>query len=187
MADEEKVNEAEPEQEPQSNDVDVDSKIQAAIQEVQKQFKSEISGLNRRNSELEKELESERKAKMSETERYKFEKEAAEKRAADLEARQQEYQTEQMITAGLAAKEINVTVKSLMKRPETAEDLVEWVNIFNKTVESEVERRVNQRLAGKTPESSPNKEPTKNLQSFADGKAASEDDFLAYLKQTIGE
>ena len=159
----------------------VDSKIQTAIDEVQKQFKSEIAGLNRKNSELEKELETERKTKMTDLERVQFEKEAAEKRAAALEAQQEEYKVDQMIMAGLSAKEINVGVKSLMSRPATADELLNWINNFTTSVESEVERRVNERLKGKDPGTSEKKGPAKKLDSFADGQTATEAEFLEYL------
>jgi len=164
----------------------VDSKIQTAIDEVQKQFKTEIAGLNRKNSELEKELETERKTKMTDLERVQFEKEAAEKKAATLEAQQEQFKVDQMIMAGLSAKEINVGVKSLMKRPGTADELVNWINTFTASVETEVERRVNERLKGKTPDSSGQQATTKTLDSFKDGNSASEAEFIEYLKQTIG-
>lgn len=176
----------ETESKPEQSQNDVDSKITAAMAEIEKKFKTEIAGLNRRNTELEKELETEHKSKMTETERLKFEKEAAEKRAADLEAKQQEYQTDQMIMAGLAAKDINATAKSLMVKPGTAEELVAWMTTFTKTIESEVERRVNERLTSAPPKASDKKPVGKTLETFEDGKSATEAEFLEYLKTQLG-
>jgi type IV secretory pathway VirB4 component len=161
--------------------------IDAKLAEIEKRFKAEISGLNRKNTELEKELDKERVAKMSETERLKHEKEAAEKRAADLEARQQEYQVEQMILAGLAGAKINPAVKQLMQRPETDAAINDWVKTFAGIVDAEAEIRVNERLKGKAPQASTQRGPVKALENFKDGQNASEAEFLAYLEKTLGE
>jgi arsenate reductase-like glutaredoxin family protein len=162
--------------------------IEARFAEIEKRFKAEISGLNRKNSELVKELDEEKKAKMTEAERLQLEKKQAEAKAAELEEKLTAFETEQMITAGLAENKIPLAVKALMKKPGTQEELTKWVKAFSTAVESEVERRVTERLTkSKAPQSSAEPRSFKPLENFEDGKKASDSDFLAYLGQAIGD
>jgi len=76
-------------QDEKANDTsDINARIEAAVAEAtakaSERFKSEIAGLNRRNSELENTLEEQKKASMSEKEKLEYElnKEKAEIQAA---------------------------------------------------------------------------------------------------------
>lgn len=79
MADEEKV---EPQEQPETKKADFDPEAFKA--EIAKEFKKEIAGLNRRNSELEKELEETKKKEMSQEEVLEFERKKLEAAHAEL-------------------------------------------------------------------------------------------------------
>jgi hypothetical protein len=84
MADEEM---AEPEEQPKTEEAggfDADAFKAEVAKDIESRFKKEISGLNRRNSELEKELEEARKKEMSKEERLEFERKKVEQMQSEL-------------------------------------------------------------------------------------------------------
>ena len=190
MADEDTGAEAEGQQH-QDETPDVDSKIAAAIEEAKKsiadQFKSEIAGLNRRNTELEGELESEKKARMSEKERAEYEREQKDKEIAEREQKLAAAERASTIASGIADRKLDPDVRKLMTTPTTAEEFQTWANNYEALQASYIERQVNERLAGRAPESSGNGKRNVALETFDDGRKASEEDFVAYLTKTVQE
>jgi len=166
----------------------VDNKIKEAMDKYSEQVKSEISGLNRRNTELEKELEAEKTAHMSDKDKLEYEKEQRDKDLAEREERLVEAERKNVITSGLAEKGLDLSVSNLMNKPTNAAELVAWLETFESLVNPEVEKQVNIRLsAGGKPTSGGTPTTVKPLNSFEDAKNASEEDFKAYLETQMGE
>jgi len=177
--------EAPEEQQPQTEPT-VDEKIAAAIAAQTESFKAEINGLNRRNTELEKELENEKIAHMSEKEREKHEAEQLRIENEQLKAHAQEIQRKALITNGLASDGLDPSVMSLMREPKDESELEGWKAQLNKLIEPEVQKRVNERLAG-TPK--PKGGETNEPVNYAgkSGAEMSQAEFNAYLAATLQE
>jgi len=168
-------------------EVSVDDKIQAAITAAEERFKADVAGLNRRNSELEKELESEKVSHLSDKEKLEYEKQLRETDLADREAKLAEAVRVNMITNGLASNKLDISVANLMRTPATAEELQTWVTDFSVMVQTETEKRVNEALTGSAPKSGPTPGNAKPLANFEDGRNASKEEFENYLKSVVGD
>ena len=177
----EETAEATPEQTEQTfmTKEDVEKIIQSATDRVRTEY-------SRKLKETEAEAEELKKQAMSEKERIAYEKEAAEKRAAELQARFDEMERKALITEGLAQNSIDPKAMGLMRQPKDATELESWVTEFNAHVESEVTRRVNERLAG-TPK--PKGGETNEPVNYAGKRGAdmTPQEFEAYLAATLQE
>lgn len=135
--------------------INVEELVSKAIEEVKEKFKSEVAGLNRRNSELEKELKKKDLEKLSEKERIQAEldearkeKERIEREAADIVRGRNVDKA--LYDAGLA--------QDFAKRiiGDTDEEIKADVKTLKKFLEAEInkgiEAEVNKRLAGKAPQ-----------------------------------
>ena len=170
---------AEPETKPEPLTMDAVKKmIQSETDRVRTEYVQKLK-------ESEAEKEELKKAQMDEAERLRYEKEAAEKRAADIEARQKELELDNAITTGLAEKKLDTTVKALTKGIKTKDEAETWFETLNTVIDRIAEARVNERLAGKPPQSGGDPKPPKTLETFKDAQNASEADFLAYLNQAV--
>lgn len=150
MAEQENISEQQPETDAGQgvNKETMDSAIKQAMADMDKKYKSMIDGLNRRNSELEKQLETEKQEHMSEKEKseYQFKRQQQE-----LEAREralQQAQLDMMITNGLAGAKLSTNLRKLMSTPANEESLGEWVTQFQALVKAEADARVNAALVG---------------------------------------
>lgn len=116
--------------------------------EVEKRFKTEINGLNRRNSELEKKLEEMEKAKMSEKERVEYDLQKAKEEAEKARREAHEFQLartrlEKLFASGLDADAADFVGGAT---PEEIEGRIKKLNDYierraSARVEAEVKRR----------------------------------------------
>lgn len=94
---------------------DVDARIEAAIAEstakIEERYKKEISGLNRRNSELEKVMDDQKKAAMTKEEQLKYDLEKERSEITTLQANFAKEQNRAKATA--KALELGVPVEML--------------------------------------------------------------------------
>ena len=159
----------------------VDEKIAEAIAEVAQGFKKEVAGLNRRNSELEKELAEERKAKMSEEERIKAEIEEAKKEAEAERSEAAKLRKERLIDKALYDVGLPVEFAKHITGDDE-ESINDSVTSFNSYVDTivnkKIEEEINKRLAGKPPEGG-GKVDVSDLQSQYDNAKKSGDTALA--------
>ena len=179
------------EQEPEKREPTVKEQIDSAMAV----YKGEIAGLNKRNSELEKELkraakdkEDLAKAHMSDKERHEFDNQKREEDMARREAVVEEQQREAMINLALSANGVDASAKELMQTPKTPEEADAWTALFQEAVKAGVEKGVNVALAkgNGAPKSGAGSGVTaKLLDSFEDGKNASPEAFQQYLEATI--
>ena len=177
----------EPEVEPkeeQPQEPTIDEKIAAAKAELEERFKSEISGLNRRNSELEKELENEKIAKMNEKEREKHEAEQLRQENERLKADAQAIQRKALITNGLASDGFDPSVMSLMREPKDETELEGWKAHLKKLIEPEIAKRVNERLTAAPKPKGTSENPDVDFKGKK-GQEMSKEEFDAYLVATL--
>jgi len=141
-------------QEP-SKEINVEELVSKAIEDVKEKFKTEISGLNRRNSELEKELRKKDLEKLSEKERIQAELDEAraEKDRIEHEAREivrGRNVDKALYDAGLSqefAKRIIGDDEESIKA-----DVKKLKEFMSAEINKGIEAEVNKRLAGKAPE-----------------------------------
>lgn len=139
-----KVDTAEPAKKP-------DFDPEAFKAEITKQFKAEITGLNRRNSELEKKLEEAEKAKMTEKERAEYEKKKLEEEKEQakrevIEFRLQKERLVELYAGGLdddAGRFITGNTQEEIK--ESVKKLNEYID---KRASARVEAEVKKRFDG---------------------------------------
>lgn len=170
----------------QPQELTIDEKIEAAIAAQNERVKAEMSGLNRRNSELEKELEDAKIANMTEKEREKHEIAQLKQENEQYKTRQADIERKALITEGLASNSIDPSAMELMREPKDSDSILGWVANFNARVESEVAKRVNERLAGAPTPKSGVKTPSADYQGKR-GQDMSKEEFDAYLADTLKE
>jgi len=158
---------------------DVEKIIQSATDRVRTEYVQKLKA-------TEAEAEDLKKQAMSEKERVLYEKEAAEQKAADLQSRFDTMERKALITEGLASNNIDPSAMGLMREPKDGDELTGWVANFNARVESEVQKRVNERLAGTPQPKSGNQEVSVNYQGKK-GEDMSKEEFYAYLADTLQE
>jgi DNA repair exonuclease SbcCD ATPase subunit len=119
--------------------------------DITKQFKAEITGLNRRNSELEKKLEEAEKAKMTEKERAEFDLKQAREAADKARREAQEFQLERTRLEKLFAAGLDADAAPLVggNTPEEIEERVKKLNEYiDKRASARVEAEVKKRFDG---------------------------------------
>jgi arsenate reductase-like glutaredoxin family protein len=157
----------------------------AEIRKVQSGSDKKVQELSQALTQKDKELGELKKQAMTESERLKYEKEEAERRASELESRQKELETERLITAGLAAKKLDVSVSELMQKPTDAESLARWLERFEGVIQPEVERRVNEKLVSAKPKSGGTQEQAPTIETREDAMKASPEEFGKWLETQI--
>ena len=190
------VTQVEPNQEiPETNDVPttepiteptVEERIAEVEARLSEKFKTEIGGLNRRNSDLEKKLSESEKAKMTDDERIKAELEEAK---AEVIAERQEKETllqgkiidSELSSVGLPlsfAKYIRGTdeesIKSNVK--ELNDYIVESANKLKET-------DINTRLSGKAPVSGAPSDVTDLQTAYTEAKKSGNDALKIAIKR----
>jgi len=168
----------------QPQELTVDEKIASAIAEQNERVKAEMSGLNRRNSELEKELENEKIANMTDKEREKHEIAQLREENEQYKTRQADIERKALITEGLASNSIDPSAMELMREPKDSDGVQGWVSNFNARVESEVAKRVNERLAGAPVPKSSGNQAQVNYEGKK-GEDMTPEEFEAYLADTV--
>jgi len=133
MAEQEPDAKQEPEAEPDKQ-TDLDSMVSAAVAKaaaaIEEKYKSNIAGLDRKNTELTKELESEKTAHMNDKEKAEYERK---KFQEDLDKRERALSEKQWdIDAAdtLSAASLSVELKQLMQRPKDRESMEAWIEAF---------------------------------------------------------
>ena len=117
-----------------------------AVAQVEGKYKNDLAGVHKRNSELEKDLESEKEAHMSDKELAKHGREKAE---ADLKRRESEVahaQLELLLTNGLAEAKLSPKLRKLMAAPTDADGLKAWIEAYTDLVKNDSDARVNRSL-----------------------------------------
>lgn len=149
---------AQPATDAKAQEPSIDEKIASAIAEQEKKFKSEINGLNRRNSELEKlaaerekALEAERTAHMSEKEKAQHEIEKQKEEALRYIEEGKKAKWEMMILKGLSDSKLGSEVMQLMTPPTDEESLSKWISTLNSYVKNSADARVNANLLANAP------------------------------------
>ncbi len=131
--------------------VDVQAKIDAAINEVSNNFKSEIAGLNRKNSEMQetlKQKELEGKSDAEKTELMRLEKEKIEQEIVALNRGR--LIDKHLDSAGLPlefAKRISGEDEANIEI-----DIREFSEYIDKLAQEKADKIINERLGGKPPE-----------------------------------
>lgn len=173
--------EAKPEQTEQTfmTKEDVEKIIQSATDRVRTEYSQKLKATEAEAEELKKQA-------MSEKERIAYEKEAAENRAAELQTRFDAMERKALITEGLASNNIDPLAMGLMREPTDEAGVNSWVANFNARVESEVTKRVNERLAGTPPPKSGEQTKSVNYEGKK-GEDMTPEEFNAYLVDTIQE
>ena len=176
-----------PEPDPKPEPESVDDKIKAAVTAAIDGVKGEIAGLNRKNTELETELESEKKAHMTDSKRLEYEREQKDTALAEREQRVTELERNNRITDGLATAGLDLSAKELMVIPSTDEDVAAWVARQMTFINAEVEKRVAEALTtGPKPKGSPGPTLVKDFDSKTIG-SATEAEAIDYLAKIIGD
>ena len=173
--------EAKPEQTEQTfmTKEDVEKIIQSATDRVRTEYSQKLKATEAEAEELKKQA-------MSEKERIAYEKEAAENRAAEFQTRFDAMERKALITEGLASNNIDPLAMGLMREPTDEAGVNSWVANFNARVESEVTKRVNERLAGTPPPKSGEQTKSVNYEGKK-GEDMTPEEFNAYLVDTIQE
>lgn len=109
--------------------------------DIEKRFKTEINGLNRRNSELEKKLEEAEKAKMTEKERAEFDLKRAKEEADKARREAQEFQLERTRLERLYAAGLDADAAGFVGGG-TPEEIDERVKKLNEYIERRASARV---------------------------------------------
>ena len=156
--------------------------IAEAVNAASETSKKEIAGLNRKNSELEKQLSDERKAKMTEAERATAELEelrtAAERERKEVHKLQRERWIDQALTdAGLSLDFANrITGEN---QEEVQADVKKFAEIFGSKVKETSDKEVNGRL-GNTPPQRTGQSPENTMKrsDYDQLPLPKQDDFL---------
>lgn len=127
--------------------------------EIEAQFKSEISGLNRRNSELEKKLDEEAKAKMDEKERIEFEKKQAKEETEAAKKEADEYRVKLIRERLTHEAELSADFVALL-RGESEGDIKTEIEGLKKLIAREAEKHLESEYGGKKPTASTGKAVT---------------------------
>jgi cell division septum initiation protein DivIVA len=139
----------------QGPEINVEELVSKAIEDVKLQLKSEISGLNRRNSELEKELKKKDLEKLSEKERIQAELDEAREEKKRIEQEAAEIirgrnVDKELYDAGLSVEFAKRVIG------QTEEEIKADVKALKKFIDAEInkgiEAEVNRRLSGKPPQ-----------------------------------
>lgn len=187
MAKEEQVKAEEQEQVVESQDQgkSQDNGIEERLANLEKGYKSEIAGLNRKLSEKDDALKTYQREKMTETERIEAErKELAEERQKIANEKKalttQKLVESELRGVGLSldfAKRIHGETESEIKA-----DVQALNDLFNSNVNKVVEKTVNERLAGKSPKST---EETKNTITRTEFDRLSEHERMTKIKAGV--
>lgn len=159
-------------------------KLMAEINEI----RSAQSGSDRKVKELsdaltakEAEAEELRTQAMSDKERLEYEKARVNEERAELaKERQARY-----IADGIAESKLDPGVRKLMTTPTTPEEVAAWMEVYEGLQAPHIERQVNERLSGTPPKSGKPATPGKKLETFEDGRNATDEEFAAYLASEI--
>ena len=130
--------------------IDVKAELELAKKELETQFKTEIAGLNRKNSELEKSLkvkELEGKSEEEKTEALRLEKEQIEK---DIESLKKGRLVDKHLdSAGLPLEFAKRIVGN--DESEIENDIKDFSEMLNKTAQDIADKIINERLGGVPP------------------------------------
>jgi len=130
MAEEETVDQTAPGTVEQgSSDLDklVGDAVAKAAMAIEEKYKSNIAGLDRKNTELAKELESEKTAHMNDKEKAEYERT---KFKEDLDKREKALADKQWdidVADTLSAASLPVDLKRLMQRPVDGDSMQRWI------------------------------------------------------------
>jgi len=137
----------EPKEEPKQSD-DIEA-LRKQLDEMQERFKKETSGLNRRNSELERKLEEAEKEKMSEQERLEYEKKQWETEREKARQEAEEYRIgllreKKVHEAGLGPEAVDL----LTGKDEESIDkqIAYFKTLVDKRVKEQLEQEISQRF-----------------------------------------
>jgi ABC-type phosphate transport system auxiliary subunit len=154
---------------------DFQAEIEKVKAELTESFKTEIAGLNRKNSELTKELkqkELEGKTEAEQVEALRLEKEKLQKEAEELS--RSRIVDKELDSAGLPLD----FAKRIIGKDDTeiSEDISNFKDLLNKTAQSLADKIVNERLGGVKPEGGSNpaqggKLTLDEIEAIADPKA----------------
>ena len=175
-----------------SGEVDFESRLKAMETELAERKKSEaglhraISETKKENEQLQREVEEKAKAAMDDTQRLVYEKEAAEKKAAESDARYEEMQRTSMISDGVAQNKLDPSVTKLMRVPTTLEERDDWFATYKALQEPYVATTVNERLAGAPTPKVNGTKATVDYQGKS-GADMSEEEFVAYSVDVLQE
>ena len=181
MSEEKQVQADEQAQEENSNDIEqlLDEKVKAAVAEVENHFKSEIKGLNRRNSELEKEIKARDMALKTDEEKQKAledEIKNAEKRLKDIEILRMK--DEALSNSGLPPKFANRITGD--NEESISNDAKAFSDYINEIAEKKAQDLLNKKLDGRQPTA--NQKPTDKQMLRNDFEQMSPMDQMAFMK-----
>lgn len=157
----------------------LDEKVNEAILQVEEKYKKEISGLNRRNSELEKEIKTRDMAlKPAEEKQKALEDEIrkAEKRLKDIEILRMK--DEALSNSGLPPKFANRITGD--NEESISNDVKEFTNYINELTEKKAQDLLNKKLDGRQPTA--NQKPTDKQMLRNDFEQMSPMDQMAFMK-----
>lgn len=164
MSEEIKPVEGESQQSEKQVDQDVQSQDQTTtteqtadekIKALEAKFKEELRGVNRRNSELEKEKRELERAKLSEEEKLKAEKDDLQAEIESLElVKKAAIVAQNLYKAGLPT-ELTHRIKGDTEE-EIAADIQDLDNFLNQEAEKRAEKIINSRLGGEAPKAGSN-------------------------------
>jgi hypothetical protein len=157
MSDIDKKDQDQPSQDQSDYQKTLEEIVQEKILEAEEKFKKEIAGLNRRNSDLEKQLQEKELAHLDEVDRKKREAEIA---SAELEKIQREtnelrrsrFIEKSLIDAGLGLKFANRINGETEE--EIQADIERFSSDFNGFAQELHQKEMNKALGGKQPEAS---------------------------------
>lgn len=132
----------------------VEELISKAITEVSEKFKTEISGLNRRNSELEKELKKKELEGLTESERVKAELEEARKEKQRLEEETKNLTRGRLVDSEILNAGLPIEFAKRIKGEDHESikaDILELKTFLDSEVNKRIEVEINKRLSGKAP------------------------------------
>ena len=174
----------------ESGDIDFETRLQAMETELAERKKTE-AGLHRAISEsqnekelLRQEVEDQKKAAMTDSQRRDYELEQKDEKIAQLETHQKEVERKAIITNGLATHKLDPSVMGLMREPQTEQEMESWAAMFEAIINPAINTGVNERLAGTPQPKSGNQEVSVNYQGKR-GEDMSKEEFYAYLADTI--
>lgn len=138
--------ETKPQGEGQAND------LEARLAEIEKKYKSEIAGLNRKVSETEKKARELELEKLSEEEKLKKILEDQKNEIAQNEKIKRDLLIgNKLLSAGLQPEKYAKRVIG-MTEDEIENDILELKNLLKSDAELLAEKKINEKLSGKTPE-----------------------------------
>ncbi len=168
----------EPNQEP--NELDL---MKQEIQALKDGFKKEISGLNRKNSELEKEKTDLERQGLEEQERIKLELDDMKEAKLKEEQELTQLRRERTIESALVSAELPIQLARRINGSSDEEinsDIAEMKEFIQKISEEKAEKIVNERLGGKPPVQG--KTPDGTTMKQADFKLLDPEEQMKFMK-----